>query len=75
MARDRRLRAAAAGAQQRTRELLIRQRTMLINALRAHLAEFGIVVAQGRVGVMTLAALVEDHEHDLIPEMAREARF
>lgn len=57
----------------RTRELLIRQRTMLINALRAHLAEFGIVVAKGRAGVMTLATLVEDDEHDLIPEIAREA--
>ena len=31
----------------RVRALLIRQRTMLINALRAHLAEFGIVAAQG----------------------------
>src|ERR1700688_518942 len=31
----------------RTRDLLIRQRTQLINALRAHLAEFGIVAAQG----------------------------
>jgi transposase len=57
----------------RTRELLIRQRTMLINALRAHLAEFGIVVAQGRAGVMTLTALVEDDEHELIPVIAREA--
>ena len=32
----------------RTRALLIRQQTMLANAFRAHLAEFGIVVAQGR---------------------------
>lgn len=55
----------------RTRELLIRQRTMLINALRAHLAEFGIVMAQGRAGVATLVALVEDDEHDLIPAIAR----
>src|SRR5512147_211888 len=31
----------------RTRELLIRQRTMLINALRGHLAEFGIVMPLG----------------------------
>jgi hypothetical protein len=31
----------------RTRALLIRQQTMLANAFRAHLAEFGIVVAQG----------------------------
>ena len=29
------------------REQLVRQRTMLVNALRAHLAEFGIVAAQG----------------------------
>jgi len=57
----------------RTRELLIRQRTMLINALRGHLAEFGIVTAQGRAGVSTLVALVEDDEHDLIPAIAREA--
>jgi transposase len=57
----------------RTRELLIRQRTMLINALRAHLAEFGIVAAQGRAGVMTLTALVEDDEYELIPVIAREA--
>ena len=57
----------------RTRELLIRQRTMLINALRAHLAEFGIVMRQGSVGVSTLITLVEDDEHDLIPEIARDA--
>ena len=31
----------------RMRALLIRQQTMLANAFRAHLAEFGIVVAQG----------------------------
>ncbi len=57
----------------RTRELLIRQRTMLINALRVHLAEFGIVMAQGRAGVATLVTLVEDDEHELIPAIAREA--
>jgi transposase len=32
----------------RTRDLLVRQRTQLINALRAHLAELGIVAPQGR---------------------------
>jgi hypothetical protein len=37
--------------QHRTRDLLMRQRTQLINALRAHLAELGIVAAQGREGV------------------------
>jgi transposase len=57
----------------RTRELLIRQRTMLINALRGHLAEFGIITAQGRAGVSTLVTLVEDDEHVLIPTVARDA--
>ena len=57
----------------RTRDLLIRQRTMLINALRGHLAEFGIVVRQGRAGVATLVALVEDGEPGLIPAVARDA--
>jgi len=57
----------------RARELLIRQRTMLINALRGHLAEFGIVTRVGRAGVSTLITLVEDDEHDLIPAIARDA--
>jgi len=39
---------------------LIRQRTMLSNALRGHLAEFGVVTRQGIAGVGTLIALVED---------------
>jgi len=57
----------------RTRDLLIRQRTMLINALRAHLAEFGIITRQGRLGVATLVTLIEKGEAELIPTMAREA--
>jgi transposase len=36
--------------QHRTRDLLMRQRTQVINALRAHMAELGIVAAQGREG-------------------------
>lgn len=44
----------------RARELLIRQRTMLINALRGHLAEFGIVSAQGSAGVGRLITMVEE---------------
>jgi transposase len=35
----------------RTRDLLVRQRTQLINAIRAHLAELGLVAAQGRDGL------------------------
>lgn len=57
----------------RVRELLIRQRTMLVNALRGHLAEFGIVTRQGKAGAGTLIALVEDDDHDLIPRLARVA--
>lgn len=55
----------------RVRELLIRQRTMLVNALRGHLAEFGVVTRQGVAGVGMLIALVEDEDHNLIPPLAR----
>lgn len=57
----------------RTRDLLIRQRTMLINALRAHLAEFGIVTAQGRRHIETLIEIVRDAEDERLPTLARPA--
>lgn len=57
----------------RTRDLLIRQRTMLINALRAHLAEFGIIMRQGRAGVAALVASVEEGKAEHLPELARTA--
>jgi len=57
----------------RARDLLIRQRTGLINALRAHLAEYGIAVAQGAAGRTLLATLVEDEEFEVIPPLARTA--
>jgi transposase len=44
----------------RVRELLIRQRTQAINALRGHLTEFGLVVPQGAANAARLIALVED---------------
>ena len=44
----------------RARELLIRQRTMLVNALRGHLAEFGLIEAQGLHKVARLVAIVMD---------------
>jgi transposase len=44
----------------RTRDLLVRQRTQLINALRGHLAEHGIVAAQGPANVKPLAAAIDD---------------
>jgi len=46
--------------QHRTRDLLMRQRTQLINALRAHLAELGVVAAQGDRGITELLAVVAD---------------
>ncbi len=42
----------------RCRDLLIRQRTQLINALRAHLAELGMVAARGKEGVKDLVAIL-----------------
>ncbi|MER8602170.1 IS110 family transposase, partial [Mesorhizobium sp. M1339] len=57
----------------RVRELLIRQRTMLVNALRGHLAEFGIVTRQGIAGTGMLIELVEDEDNELIPPLARAA--
>jgi transposase len=44
----------------RTRDLLIRQRTQLTNALRAHFAELGMVAARGMDGVKGLVAIVTD---------------
>ena len=44
----------------RTRDLLVRQRTQTINALRGHLAEFGVIAPQGRAHVRRLASAVED---------------
>ncbi|MGF1543023.1 MAG: IS110 family transposase, partial [Parvularculaceae bacterium] len=57
----------------RARELLIRQRTMTINALRAHLAEIGIVARQGMVGVNHLMDIVEEGEEAFIPDAVRSA--
>jgi transposase len=57
----------------RSRELLIRQHTMLVNALRGHLAEFGIIMKQGKAGAATLVALIEDEDHDMLAPMVREA--
>jgi transposase len=57
----------------KTRELLIKQRTMLINALRCHLAEFGIVAAQRRTGLGHLIAVVQDETDSRVPVLARRA--
>jgi transposase len=57
----------------RARGLLVRQRTMLINALRGHCGEFGIVVAQGAPKVAELIETIEDPEDERIPALARAA--
>jgi len=49
----------------RVRELLIRQRTQAINALRGHLTEFGEVVPQGAANASRLIGIVEDPESAL----------
>ena len=51
----------------RTRDLLVRQRTQLINALRGHLAEHGVVAPQGPAHVKRLADAIEDGERFLPP--------
>jgi len=56
----------------RSRDLLIRQRTMLVNAVRAHLAEFGIVAAQGAAGLGSLLRLIQSDEKDALPPLARD---
>ena len=54
----------------RTRSLLVRQRTMLANALRSHLSEFGIVVAKGIENIAKLATIVETAGKDHLPAAA-----
>jgi transposase len=56
----------------KVRDLLVRQRTMLINSLRGHLAEFGVMTARGPAGVK--AAIAELHGmQDSLPPLARMA--
>ena len=57
--------------QHRTRDLLIRQRTQLINAMRSHLAELGIVAAQGREGLKELLEFIAAPNDDQLPINAR----
>jgi transposase len=57
--------------QHRTRDLLMRQRTQTINALRAHMAELGIAAAQGREGLKELLAIITDDEDPRLPIDAR----
>ena len=70
------VRAKSAGQQgrlmqHRTRDLLLRQQTQVINALRAHLAELGIVAAQGREGLKQLLTIIADEKDARLPIDAR----
>src|SRR4029079_7291920 len=55
----------------RTRHLLVRQRTAQISALRAHLAEYGVIAPKGRAHVPGLIALIDDSTC-AVPQMARQ---
>jgi transposase len=57
--------------QHRARDLLLRQQTQVINGLRAHLAELGIVAAQGREGLNDLLAIIADEKDERLPIDAR----
>jgi transposase len=63
--------AQALATLHRTRALLDKQRTMLVNALRAHLAEFGFVAGKGISKVPDLARIVEEAPPSRLPEIAR----
>lgn len=57
----------------RSRELLVRQRTMLINAIRGHCAEFGLVAAQGVSGSRDLVERIRQADSTVLPDMAKDA--
>jgi transposase len=56
----------------RTRQMFVRQRVMLVNALRAHLAEFGIVAGVGRNGLEKLLEVIADEQDERVPPAARD---
>jgi len=55
----------------RSRQLLVRQRTMLSNAIRGHMAEFGIISAKGRNGTAELLKIIANAEDDRLAALAR----
>ena len=57
----------------RSRDLLMRQRTMILNAIRGHLAEFGIVASQGPRKVTELVARLRSEEGMNVPPIARQS--
>jgi transposase len=55
----------------RSRQLLVRQRTMLSNAIRGHMAELGIISAKGRNGIAELLKIIANTEDDRVPADGR----
>jgi transposase len=55
----------------RSRQLLVRQRTMLSNAIRGHMAELGIISAKGRKGTAELLEIIANADDHRIPAAAR----
>ncbi|AXO14554.1 IS110 family transposase [Thalassospira indica] len=61
----------AALMQHKARELLIRQQNMLVNALRSHMAEMGMVAAQGRERLDRIVDVIMEEEDESLPALAR----
>ncbi|GGB58417.1 IS110 family RNA-guided transposase [Blastomonas aquatica] len=59
----------------RVRKILTRQRTQLSNALRAHMAEFGVTAAIGRGGLDRLIAVIAGQHDARLPDEARACLF
>jgi transposase len=57
----------------RTRDLLVRQRTMLVNALRSHMAELGFIAPQGISRISDLLAVLLGEDDAKLPTLARQA--
>ena len=55
----------------RSRELLVRQRTMLVNAIRDHCGEFGLIAAQGASGARSLIERIAQADSSILPDIAR----
>jgi transposase len=54
----------------RARRLLVRQRTMLSNAIRGHMTELGLISAKGRNGTAELFKIIAKAQDDRLPEVA-----
>jgi transposase len=57
----------------KARDLLVRQQTMLSNAIRGHMAELGMIAPQGSAKIKELIAVIQDSEDQSVPALARAA--